>query len=99
MNKTKQTAQRLRIRVKAGAERVLRAGHPWLFAESIIEQNREGKSGELAVIYDRKDQFLAIGLFDADSPIRIRILHTGKPQPINRDWWSKRLESAIRGRK
>lgn len=59
------------------------------------EQNREGKPGELAVIYDRKDEFLAVGLFDPDSPIRARILHTGKPQTIDRNWWARRLREAL----
>ena len=69
---------RLRLRVSATAESVLRSGHPWLFADSIREQNRAGQAGELAVIYDRKDRFLATGLFDPDSPIRVRMLHSGE---------------------
>ena len=47
-------------------------------------QNREGEAGELAVIFDRKERFLAVGLYDPDSPIRVRILHTGKPRAIDR---------------
>ena len=43
-------ASRLRLRVTTAAESRLRAGHPWLFAESIREQNRPGRLGELAVI-------------------------------------------------
>src|SRR6266581_8849684 len=82
---------RLRLRVTADAERQIRSGHPWLFAESIREQNREGQLGELAVIYDRKDEFLALGLFDPDSPIRVRLLHAGKPETIDQAWWLKRL--------
>jgi 23S rRNA (cytosine1962-C5)-methyltransferase len=74
---------RLRLRVKAAAESILRSGHPWLFADSIKEQNRAGETGELAVIYDRKDAFLAVGLYDADSPIRVRILRRGKPKTID----------------
>lgn len=73
----------------------MRAGHPWLFAESVREQNREGKAGELAVVYDRKDEFLAVGLFDPDSPIRVRILHAGKPQTIDHDWWARCLCEAL----
>jgi 23S rRNA (cytosine1962-C5)-methyltransferase len=94
MSKNRNTA-RLRLRVSAAAESKLRAGHPWVFADSIREQNREGHTGELAVIYDRKDEFLAIGLFDPDSPIRIRVLHTGKPQTIDAAWWSSRLAQAV----
>ena len=89
---------RLRLRVKAAAESVLRSGHPWLFADSIREQNRAGQAGELAVIYDRKDRFLATGLFDPDSPIRVRLLHVGKPRTIDRDWWAERLTQALEAR-
>jgi 23S rRNA (cytosine1962-C5)-methyltransferase len=89
---------RLRLRVSAAAESSLRLGHPWLFAESIQEQNRPGQLGEVAVIYDRKDRFLALGLFDPDSPIRMRVLHAGKPQMIDRAWWSARLDQALQRR-
>jgi 23S rRNA (cytosine1962-C5)-methyltransferase len=85
---------RLRLRVTATAESILRSGHPWLFADSIRAQNREGRLGELAAIYDRRDRFLAIGLFDPDSPLRVRVLHAGKPDTIDLAWWQKRLRSA-----
>lgn len=86
---------RLRLRVAPAAEGRLRAGHPWLFAESIREQNRPGHAGELAVVYDRKDRFLAVGLFDPVSPIRLRVLHAGRAVAIDGDWWSRRLETAL----
>lgn len=90
-----QTAARLRLRLTATAETIVRSGHPWLFADSIRESNRPGQLGELAVIYDRKDKFLAVGLFDPDSPIRVRILHAGKPATIDAAWWQTRLEQAL----
>ena len=82
----------LRLRVTAAAESRLRNGHPWLFASSVREQNRDGEAGELAVIFDRQNCFLAIGLFDPDSPIRVRILHAGKPRTIDREWWQQTLK-------
>ena len=91
-------APRLRLRVTAAAESVLRAGHPWLFADSIREQNRSGQFGELAVIYDRKDRFLAIGFYDPDSPIRVRLLHVGKTRAINHTWWAAQLAHALDAR-
>ena len=90
---------RLRFRVTAAAEAEVRSGHPWVFADSIREQNRAGKLGELAVIYDRRDRFLAVGLFDPDAPIRLRVLQSGKPQTIDAAWWQARLESALERRK
>jgi 23S rRNA (cytosine1962-C5)-methyltransferase len=91
-------AARLRLRITATAETIVRSGHPWLFADSIHESNRVGQTGELAVIYDRKDKFLAVGLFDSDSPIRVRILHAGKPQTIDAAWWQTRLEQTLEHR-
>jgi 23S rRNA (cytosine1962-C5)-methyltransferase len=88
----------LRLRVTAAAERQVRAGHPWVFADSVRQCNREGRTGELAVIFDRQDRFLAIGLFDADSPIRVRILHRGKPRAIDAVWWRERAAEALRRR-
>ncbi len=86
---------RLRLRATPAAESEIRSGHPWLFADSIREQNREGAPGELAVIYDRHDRFLAMGLFDPDSPLRVRVLHAGKPVTIDAAWWRERLRAAI----
>jgi 23S rRNA (cytosine1962-C5)-methyltransferase len=90
-----QPVTRLRLRITAAAENFVRAGHPWIFSDSVLESNRAGKTGELAVIFDRNNKFLAIGFFDPGSPIRVRILHVGKPQTIDFDWWKLRLEKSL----
>jgi 23S rRNA (cytosine1962-C5)-methyltransferase len=94
-----QTRARLRLRLTPAAETAVRSGHPWVFDGSIREQNRPGELGELAVIYDRRDRFLALALFDPTSPIRCRVLHVGKPQAVDADWWSARLVRAFERRK
>lgn len=86
---------RLRLRVTAPAEAHLRAGHPWLYEGSVREQSREGEAGELAVIYDRRDRFLAVGLYDPHSPLRLRVLHVGMPLQVDRAWWAARLDAAL----
>lgn len=89
---------RLRLRLTATAESIVRGGHPWVFADSVKEQNRAGIAGELAVIFDRNDKFLAVGFFDPESPIRVRILHVGKPLVIDREFWRARLDAAVKRR-
>ncbi len=93
--KSKEPKTSLRLRITAAAETAVRFGHPWVFSDSVREANRDGQTGELAVIYDRKDKFLALGLFDAVSPIRVRILHAGKPLTIDQAWWQTRLERSL----
>lgn len=89
---------RLRLRISRVAEKHIRTGHPWVYSDSVQETNRPGKDGELAVIYDRNNRFLAIGLFDLDSPIQVRILHQGKPCTIDDAWFGQNLHQALQAR-
>ena len=89
------TKPSLRLRITAAAEKCVRQGHPWVFSNSVREQNREGQMGEPAILFDRQDRFLAVGLFDPDSPIRVRILHAGKARAIDPAWWQQRTADAL----
>ena len=89
---------RLRMRLSAAAEGHIRRGHPWVYESSVREQNREGESGELAVIYDKQDRFLAVGLYDPNSPLRLRVLHAGSPLTLDTAWWKRHLENAVQRR-
>lgn len=83
------------VRVKSAAERALRQGHPWVFEESILRQSHLGNAGDLAVIYDReKNNFLAVGLYDPLSPIRIKVLQALQPERIDRAFFTAKLREA-----
>ena len=86
--------KRIAMHVTRAAERALRDGHPWLFADSIRKQSHEGASGDLAVIFDAKRRFLAIGLYDPDSPIRVRVLQHHQQATIDGDWFTERIRAA-----
>ena len=88
----------INLRVTPTAQRAIRNGHPWVFDQAIIRQNREGRPGDLAVIYDDKNRFLALGLYDPGSPIPVRILHQGQPTVIDQDWFGARLADAVQQR-
>lgn len=86
---------RLRLKVTPAAQMHLRAGHPWLYESSVKSQNRPGEAGELAVVLDRQDRFLAIGLYDPLSPLRLRALHVGSPVTIDEAWWAGHLDTSL----
>ncbi len=90
-----QARPRLKLRLAPRAEAAVRAGHPWVFADSVREQNRAGDTGELAVLYDRRDAFLGIGLYDPASPLRVRMLHTGKPATLDAAWWLAHFQATV----
>ncbi len=86
--------KRIAVRVTAEAERALRKGHPWLFESGITDESFHGRSGDLAVVFDRKKRFLAVGLYDPHSPIRVRVLQAGKPATIDAAWLRGKIETA-----
>jgi 23S rRNA (cytosine1962-C5)-methyltransferase len=86
--------RRIAVRVKSKALWHLRRGHPWLFDQSIVSESFRGEAGDLAVVFDDKREFVAIGLLDPTSPMRVRILHRGKSRPIDGRFWSEQLAAA-----
>lgn len=91
--------RRLAVRVTKDALRHLRQGHPWLYDESITSVSHAGVAGDLAVVFDDDRRFVAIGLWDPSSPIRVKVLHAGKPTPIDVDFWDARVARAIERRR
>lgn len=92
--------KRLALRLTPDALRQVRGGHPWVYAEAITSgSDPKAAPGTLAVIFDKKRNFVAIGLWDPASPIRVRVLHTGKPQTIDDSFWREVVQRANRVRK
>ena len=86
---------RLAIRLKPAAERMVRKQHPWVFEASITKQNKEGKAGDIAIVFDqKKNKFLALGLYDPFSPIRIKVLQYEQSANIDRVWLQEKIEEA-----
>jgi 23S rRNA (cytosine1962-C5)-methyltransferase len=90
--------RRLALRVTPEAQRALRQGHPWLFDGSIVSQSAAGQPGDLAVVFDDRRRFLAIGLYDPASPIRVRVLQQGSPAAIDAAFFAARLTAAAQRR-
>lgn len=82
------------IRVTAAAERAIRDGHPWVFENSIRDQSRRGEAGDVAVVFDRKNRFLAAGLLDPAETICARMLTIGTTATIGTEFFESRLDDA-----
>ncbi len=86
------------MRVTPDALRQIHGGHPWVYDGSITSTSHDGAPGDLAVVFDDRRRFAAIGLWDPGSPIRLRILHAGRPVTIDRDFWTARVSAALEPR-
>lgn len=87
--------KRIALHLTPTAEQAIRQGHPWLFAEGVRQQSHLGEPGDLAVLFDQKRRFLAIGLYDPTSPILVRVLQTKEQTPIHADWFQAKLTTAL----
>lgn len=88
-------SQHLAVRLHKAAERAVKQGHPWIFSKGIDKLNREGRAGDLAMVFGRRDnKLIAIGLYDPDSPVCIKVIHHGGPTPIDADFFRDRIREA-----
>ncbi len=87
-------SKRLAVRVGPAAARQLRAGHPWLFDGSITN-DPDGHPGQVAVVFDRDRDFVAVGLWDPTSPIRVRVLAHGSPAAVDDAFFAAGVSAAV----
>ena len=85
----------VRLQVTNSGAAGLHRGHPWLYVEKIVSESRPGQAGDLAVVFDGKKKFVAVGLYDPFSPIRMRALRTSKPGPIDRAFFAEKIAVAL----
>ncbi len=90
--------RRLALKLSKDALRQVRGGHPWVFDGAIKSITEGGSSGDLGVIFDDNRRFVAIGLYDPDSPIRLRVLHQGKPTQVDPAFFASRITEAFEQR-
>lgn len=90
----------LAVKLRLSTEKLVKQGHPWVFSESIEKINKEGKAGDVAVLFDqRNNKVFGIGLYDPDSPIRIKIIHLGGPAKIDEEFFKKKIIEVYQIRK
>ena len=93
------TPKTIAVKVKAKAESMIRKKHPWVFESAITKISQQPKSGDLAIIYSqKKNKFLALGLFDPNSPIRIKLIQFEKGAKINQEWFQQKIQVAYQKR-
>lgn len=93
-------SNRIAFKLKPAAERMVKKGHPWVFEASITKQAKEGNPGDMAIIFDnKKNKFLACGLYDPHSPIRIKLLQFHQSANIDQEWFNLKIKQAFTIRK
>ncbi len=92
--------KRLAIKLNAKGEQFVLKGHPWVFSNSITKINEDAKTGDLAIIFSKnKNRVIGLGLYDVNSPIRIKMLHSGTEKAeINAAFFQNKIKEAFNKR-
>jgi 23S rRNA (cytosine1962-C5)-methyltransferase len=85
------------IYLKPGRERPVLNGHPWVFSGAI--ERIEGLEDEVGVadVFDCRKSWLARGLYNPRSQIRLRLL-TWQKETIDGEFFARRLAAALESR-
>ena len=98
--KSTSQSKRLAVKLTAKGENYVQQGHPWVFSDSIVKINADAKSGDIAIIFGkRKNGMIGIGLYDAESPIRIKMIYSEtQPMIIDADFFTNKIQQAYKKR-
>jgi 23S rRNA (cytosine1962-C5)-methyltransferase len=83
------------VQVSPAAEKSIKKGHPWVYADAVLKTSREANAGDIAAIFSAKREFIGLGLYDPASPIRIRILTTKPKTTIDEAWLKTAIQNSI----
>jgi len=97
---TNRITKNLAVKLNAKGEQFVVKGHPWVFSNSIVKVNEDAKTGDLAIIFSKnKNKVIGLGLYDANSPIRIKIIHNTEDKvEVNSDFFHHKIEIAFEKR-
>ncbi|MCK7486058.1 MAG: hypothetical protein MZU97_11265 [Bacillus subtilis] len=76
----------------------IKNGHAWVYNNEVAKIDGEILSGELAMVYSSKGDFLGKGYLNTASKIFVRILSRSDVE-IDRDFFKERLAAADRARR
>ncbi|MEF7617210.1 class I SAM-dependent methyltransferase [Aquincola sp. MAHUQ-54] len=81
------------IKLREGRERSLLRRHPWVFAGSVLSGKAD--PGETVRVESSDGQFLAWGAYSPHSTIRVRAWSFSASERIDRDFFERRLRTAV----
>ena len=84
----------IRLYLKSGRERPVHNGHPWIFSGAVESVEGDSEVVGVADVFDFKKNWIARGLYNPKSQIRVRLL-TWREETIDRDFFARRIAQAL----
>jgi 23S rRNA (cytosine1962-C5)-methyltransferase len=75
------------------ADRVI-AGHPWIYAGSVLRLTAPAADGALVQIKDHRQRFLGVGFYNSKSKIQVRVVAPDRVE-VNSGFFAERISAAL----
>ncbi len=75
------------------ADRVI-AGHPWIYAGSVLRLTAPVADGALVQIKDHRQRFLGVGFYSSKSKIQVRVIAPERVE-VNSGFFAERIRAAL----
>ncbi|MDD3468826.1 MAG: class I SAM-dependent rRNA methyltransferase [Thermoguttaceae bacterium] len=85
-----------RVVLKPNRVRALATHHPWVRDTSIASIEGFPVDGGVVDLVNPKGHFIGRGIFNGHSKLRVRLYTWDESVPLDRDFWSQRLDRALR---
>jgi 23S rRNA (cytosine1962-C5)-methyltransferase len=85
-----------RVVLRSRRARPFFARHPWVFAGAIADVQGEPADGDIVDLVSSTGEFIARGLYNSHSNIRVRLYSWSQDVPLDRNFWRSRLSAALR---
>jgi 23S rRNA (cytosine1962-C5)-methyltransferase len=72
-----------------------RSSHPWIFQKMVEKPAARIAPGSVVEIHDRNGQWVGRGFYNGHSRITLRVLTTKPEEPIDLDFFARRIGAAI----
>jgi 23S rRNA (cytosine1962-C5)-methyltransferase len=86
------------VKLKKGKEKAVRQLHPWVFSGAIDQIKGKPENGDIIMVTDSNNDFLAYGFFNSKSRVAVRILEWNLETEINESWWRRKIKIAVKHR-
>ncbi|HRV92694.1 MAG TPA: class I SAM-dependent rRNA methyltransferase [Anaerolineae bacterium] len=84
--------------LKKDREKSVLNKHPWLFSGAINRLEGNPESGDVVDVWNSKARFVARGIYNEKSQISVRLLTWNPNDPIDEEFWRRRISRAVAGR-
>jgi len=86
------------VKLKKGKEKAVRQMHPWVFSGAIDQIKGNPENGDIVMVNDSNNAFLAYGFFNDKSRVAVRLLEWNQETEIDESWWRKKIKTAVKHR-